>query len=386
MFCEEQGWETNHEINYLIIDLSIWVIIKIKKHLSGSEQGQSTAKKAKIFTYKELKEATNNYEESMIIGKGGFGPVYKGLLPNNTIVAIKKSETVDPDQADQFIKEIIQLSEIEHENVVKLLGCCLETKVPSLVYEFVPKGTLFDYIRNESNTSTKQWEWETRLRIAIETVDALSHLHSLAIIHRNVKPSNIMLGDNFIAKVSDFGISKLVPHNQKDVALVQKGTHEYLDPEYFQTNQLTEKSDVYSFGVVLVELLTGIDVAPSIRSKKRINVVKYFLRLLNENQLSELLDCDIVEEENKEQIKEVVKLAERCLRLKGDERPTMEELRNELASIGGIRKTTTHSSVNAQSNLEKQEQDYHGDHADKDSGCSICNISLGCWPQMNEYV
>ena len=108
--------------------------LKLEKHLSGSEQGRSTAKKAKIFTFEELKEATNNYEESRIIGKGGFGPVYKGFLPNNTIVAIKKSKTVDPDQADQFIKEIIQLSKIDHdENVVKLLGYCLEAEVPLLV-------------------------------------------------------------------------------------------------------------------------------------------------------------------------------------------------------------------------------------------------------------
>jgi serine/threonine protein kinase len=234
-----------------------------------------STKRAKIFTFEELKVSTKNYRESRIIGRGGFGTVYKGFLPNNTIVAIKKSKTVDPDQVDQFINEIVLLSQIEHKNVVKLLGCCLETQVPLLVYEFVSQGTLFNYIHHESNKSTKRWE--TYLRIAAEIADALSYLHSLAIIHRDVKPSNILLGDNFTAKVSDFGISKLVPHDQKDVATVVQGTLGYLDPEYLQKNQLTEKSDVYSFGVVLVELLTGDDVFSFDRSEDERCLPMYFL-------------------------------------------------------------------------------------------------------------
>jgi len=322
----------------------------LEQQLSKQQGSRETAK---IFTTDELKKATNNYDESRIIGQGGFGIVYKGFLPDKRIVAIKKSKTVDQNQIDQFINEVVLLSQINHRNVVKLLGCCLETQVPLLVYEFVPKGTLFKYINRESSTSTRQWD--TCLRIAIETADALSYLHSAAstpIIHRDVKSSNILLDDDFTAKVSDFGTSRLVPRDQKELATVVQGTLGYLDPEYLQTNQLTEKSDVYSFGVVLVELLTGGNVLSFNRSEKERSLAMYFLSSLKDDRLFEVLENRIVEGGNEEQIKEVVELAKRCLRVKGDERPTMKEVAMELE---GIRKTETHSWVSVQSNLEEAE-------------------------------
>ncbi|KAL4598213.1 hypothetical protein ACB092_11G044500 [Castanea dentata] len=322
----------------------------LQQKLSKPENSTATAK---IFTTEELKKATNNYDETLIIGRGGFGIVYKGLFPDNRIVAIKKSKTVDESQIEQFINEVVVLSQINHRNVVKLLGCCLETQVPLLVYEFIPNGTLFEYIHHKNRASIVSWE--IRLRIAAETAEALSYLHFAAsppIIHRDVKSSNILLDSTHTAKVSDFGASRLVPLDQTQLATMVQGTLGYLDPEYMQTSQLTEKSDVYSFGVVLVELLTGEKALSFDKPEKERSLAICFLSFLKDNRLFEILEKHIAKEGKAEQLKEVANLAKRCLQLKGEDRPTMKEVATELE---GLRKKEMHLWVNVDSNSEETE-------------------------------
>jgi serine/threonine protein kinase len=288
---------------------------------------------AKVFTVDELNEATDNFDERKILGQGGQGTVYKGVLEDKRIVAIKKSKISDPKQIEPFINEVIVLSQINHRNVVKLLGCCLETEVPLLVYEFISNGTVHEHLHDQ-NQSLKL-TWKTRLRIAKETAGVLAYLHSAAstpIIHRDVKSTNILLDHNLTAKVSDFGASRIVPLDHSQIKTLVQGTWGYLDPEYFHTSKLTEKSDVYSFGVVLAELLTGKKALSFSRPELDRNLAVYFVSSMKEGLLHHILDRNI-DEANIEQLKEVAHIAERCLRVKGEKRPTMKEVAMELEAI-----------------------------------------------------
>ncbi|XP_029144536.1 wall-associated receptor kinase 5-like [Arachis hypogaea] len=325
---------------------------KISRHRGSKET-------AKLFTVEELKTATNNFDESKILGKGGQGTVYRGLLSDNRTVAIKRSKISGSTQIEQFINEVVLLSQINHRNVVRLLGCCLETEVPLLVYEFIPNGTIFEHLHghNINNPQSLKLSWKTRLRIAIETAGALAYLHSaisIPIIHRDIKTTNILLDANLTAKISDFGASKIVPLDQTELTTLVQGTLGYLDPEYMHTSQLTEKSDVYSFGVVLAELLTGkkalsFAVSPEVR-----NLAIYVVSSMEEGCLVQIVDEHIINEANVEDLVEFANVAKECLRVKREERPSMKEVAMQLEGLRGVvgekhRLEETKSSLKASS-------------------------------------
>ncbi|KAI3989548.1 hypothetical protein MKX01_031602 [Papaver californicum] len=310
--------------------------IETNKNSSKSGRGEKKHRSiATIYTEKELSKATNNYHDSQILGRGGFGTVYKGTLSNGKV----KTKIVNLDQNEQFINEIAVLTQINHKNVVQLLGCCLESEVPLLVYEYVGNGTLYQHLHEhlENQETPAFLSWETRLRIASEVAGSLSYLHSEAsipIIHRDVKSSNVLLDDDYKAKVADFGASRLNPTDEAQLSTIVQGTFGYLDPEYMLSSQLTEKSDVYSFGVLLVEMLTGKPIFSLDRPEEDRNLANYFLSSMKTNRLFAILDNSMVQNDNErvssvhghQQIQQMAELAQKCLRMKGENRPSMKEV------------------------------------------------------------
>ncbi|KAJ1271883.1 hypothetical protein BS78_06G159800 [Paspalum vaginatum] len=296
-----------------------------------------------VFTEAELVEATNNYDKSRIIGKGGHGTVYKGIVKGNMPVAIKRCAIINERQKKEFGKEMLILSQINHKNIVKLVGCCLEVEVPMLVYEFIPKGTLYELIHGKNQAL--QISFSSLLRIAHEAAEGLNFLHSYAsppIIHGDVKTANVLLDENYMAKVSDFGASILAPSDEEQYVTMVQGTCGYLDPEYIQTCQLTEKSDVYSFGVILLEILTGQVPLKLDGPEMQRSLSSNFLSAMKENNLDAVLPSHVKGQESTELIRGPAELAKQCLDMCGNNRPSMKEIGDEL---GRLRKLSLHPWV-----------------------------------------
>lgn len=308
---------------------------------------QEEADKIKLFTEKELNKATEKFNENRILGRGGQGTVYKGMLSDGKLIAVKRSGSINENQWMEYINEVIILSQVNHRNVVKLLGCCLETKSLLLVYEFISNGTLRELIHTPSEEF--QVTWEIRLRIASEVAGAIAYLHSACstpIFHRDIKSSNILLDHKYTAKVCDFGISRSTSMDETHITTGVRGTFGYFDPQYFITRRFSEKSDVYSFGVVLVEILTGQKPIRIAIDDDPTSFVMQFMSVTDESAIHQMLDPIILASHNIiEYIMEVVYLAKRCLNPLGTGRPTMTHVASELACLRQKLLSAKHASI-----------------------------------------
>ncbi|GFP96986.1 probable serine/threonine-protein kinase at1g18390 [Phtheirospermum japonicum] len=289
-----------------------------------------------VFSYAQLEEATHNFDPSRVIGDGGFGTVYYGVLPGGHIVAVKRLYDNNFKRVEQFMNEVEILTRLRHKNLVTLHGCTSKrSRELLLVYEYIPNGTVADHLHGR-RAKSGLLSWPVRLNIAIETADALDYLHKSDIIHRDVKTNNILLDNDFHVKVADFGISRLFPTGVTHVSTAPQGTPGYVDPEYYQCYQLTEKSDVYSFGVVLIELISSLQAVDTDRHRHDINLANMAVNKIQNHTLHELVDSSLGFETNstvRRMATLVAELAFRCLQQERDMRPSMEQVLEGLRGI-----------------------------------------------------
>jgi serine/threonine protein kinase/Leucine-rich repeat (LRR) protein len=318
--------------------LLILSFLRRKNYGAVSKRRQSSKSLVKIdgvksFTYGEMSVATNNFNMSNQVGQGGYGKVYKGVLADGMIVAIKRAQEGSLQGEKEFLTEIQLLSRLHHRNLVALIGYCEEEDEQMLVYEFISNGTLREHLSAKYKVPLI---FAMRMRIAIDSAKGILYLHTEAdppIFHRDIKATNILLDSRFTAKVADFGLSRLapVPDLEGDlpthVSTVVKGTPGYLDPEYFLTHKLTDKSDVYSLGVVFLELLTGMQ--PISHGK---NIVRQVNMAYQSGMIFSIID-EKMGSYTPECVEKFLSLALKCCQDETESRPSMGEVVHELENI-----------------------------------------------------
>ncbi|KAG0447910.1 hypothetical protein HPP92_028103 [Vanilla planifolia] len=284
-----------------------------------------------IFTKAELKQATNGYDDRLLLGSGGAGKVYLGKLPSGHQVAIKR--IYREKKLSEFYREVEVLAKLRHRNLTTLVGYCLgERDEHALVYEYMAGGNLARALAGEVGLP-----WTRRLHIAAEVAAGLAYLHDFlegAVVHRDVKPTNILLTEDSTAKLSDFGVSRIVPPEGSHVSTEVRGTLGYVDPESFSVGHVSETADVYSFGVVLLELVTGMKAVvptPSGGAESIVHAARAAVAATSD--VAVIVDRRLGPSWDRPTIRSTFELARRCVKPYKEERPAMREVLSELRAF-----------------------------------------------------
>lgn len=334
------------------------------------EMGDGCVNDVKMFAYKEMQKATDNFSVHNKIGQGGFGSVYRGKLKDGTLVAIKLLSAESKQGLREFLTEIILISSVTHDNLVRLHGCCVESSQRILVYGYVEYGSL-DQTLLARKQSDIRFDWNTRSRICVGVARGLAYLHEELrprIIHRDIKASNILLSKDLTPKISDFGLAKLFPDHLTHITTRVTGTLGYLAPEYAVRGQLTRKADVYSFGILLFEIVCGRSHTNKQLPSGNQHILEMAWKMYEERQLDQLVDISLENNGSNEALK-FLKIALLCTQGAPKLRPSMSEVVKLLTDKRNVdEKTITKpglqsemmlpdvSSVNTTLNVETDQQ------------------------------
>ncbi|KAL3849317.1 hypothetical protein ACJIZ3_011199 [Penstemon smallii] len=308
------------------------------------------------FTLRQIKDATHNFDPANKIGEGGFGPVYKGLLSDGTIIAVKQLSSKSKQGNREFINEIGMISALQHPHLVKLYGCCIEGNQLLLIYEYLENNSLARALFGPEEHQLNM-DWPTRRKICIGIARGLAYLHEesrIKIVHRDIKATNVLLDKNLAPKISDFGLAKLDEEDNTHISTRIAGTFGYMAPEYAMRGYLTDKADVYSFGVVLLEVVSGRSNT-SIKPKEECFNLLDWANSLNENgDLMELVDPRLESKFKKEEVLTTIKVALHCTNVVAAERPSMSAVVSILEGKSGVQGFVSNSSVSIDKTKRKE--------------------------------
>ncbi|KAF2549900.1 hypothetical protein F2Q68_00034957 [Brassica cretica] len=285
------------------------------------------------FTWRQLQAATNNFDQANKLGEGGFGSVFKGELTDGTIVAVKQLSSKSRQGNREFVNEIGMISGLNHSNLVKLYGCCVEKNQLLLVYEYMENNSLALVL---SEKSSPKLDWAARKKISVGIARGLEFLHEgsmIKMVHRDIKTTNVLLDADLNAKISDFGLARLREEEHTQITTKIAGTMGYMAPEYVLWGQLTEKADVYSFGVVAMEIVSGKSNAKPRGSADHVSLINWALMLQQKGDILEIVDPTLEGDFNKKEAVRMINVALVCTNLSPSLRPTMSEVVQMLEGV-----------------------------------------------------
>ncbi|KAL0301396.1 UNVERIFIED_CONTAM: putative LRR receptor-like serine/threonine-protein kinase [Sesamum radiatum] len=282
-----------------------------------------------LFTLRQIKAATKNFDPENKIGEGGFGSVYKGLLSDGTIIAVKQLSSKSKQGTREFVNEIGMISALQHPNLVKLYGCCVEGNHLMLIYEYMENNCLSRVLFGKDATQKLKLDWPTRRKISLGIARGLAYLHEdsrVKIVHRDIKTSNVLLDKDLNAKISDFGLAKLNEDDKTHISTRIAGTIGYMAPEYAMRGYLTNKADVYSFGVVALEIVSGKSNTNYRPKEDFVYLLDWAYVLQERGSLLELVDPDLGSAYSSEEAMVLLNVALLCTNAAPTLRPTMSQV------------------------------------------------------------